>query len=240
MGAAIPAAMYDQADAQATSAYLKPTTGSYYNWDYVVNAPLSNGIRSILDQLANVGQWPVFRQDSFSWRGCTDPTGQVGIEPPIVSTIRDRDIIEIESHIMHDPSLAAVYGSTRLVYDVSGSASAVVQNPVRSLPAQGQISRDMGAIYDPSGDERRMADGDLTRMQIWDMHHWSKLTLRVPLRFAVLVAGDVVQIASRYLYDLSTEADKTYSMRRGMVTSTEYNISGRFCVIVVAIPPILS
>lgn len=240
VGAAIPAAMYDQSDAQATSAYLKPTTGNFYNWDFVFNAPLSNGIRSILDQLANVGQWPVFRQDSFSWRGCTDPTGQFGVDPPIASTIRDRDIIEIESHIMHDPSLAAVFGSTKLIYDVSGSSTSVLQNPVRSLPAQGEISRNMGAIYDPSGDERRMADGDLTRMQIWDLHHWSRLTLRLSLRFAVLVAGDVVQIASRYLYDLSTQADKTYSMRRGMVVSTEYNISGRFCVIVVAIPPILT
>ena len=240
VGAAIPTAMYDQADAQATSAYLKPSTGSFYTWDYVVNAPLSNGIRSILDQLANVGQWPVFRQDSFSWRGCTDPTGQVDTAPPVVATIRDRDIIEIESHLMQDPSLAAVYGSTKLVYDVNGTSTSKFQNPVRSLPSQGQISRDMGAIYDPSGDERSMAEGDLKRMQIWDMHHWSKLTIRVSLRFAVLVAGDVVQIASRYLYDLSTEADKTYSMRRGMVTSTEYSISGRFCVIVVAIPPILT
>ena len=240
VGAAIPAAMYDQSDAQATSAYLKPSSGNYYNWDFVFNAPLSNGIRSILDQLANVGQWPVFRQDSFSWRGCTDPTGQVDTAPPVVSTIRDRDIIEIESHVMHDPSLAAVYGSTKLIYDVSGSSTTVTQNPARSLPSQGQISRDMGAIYDPSGDEQKMAEGDIKRMQIWDMHHWSRLTLRVSLRFAVLVAGDVVQIASRYLYDLSTEADKTYSMRRGMVVSTEYNISGRFCVIVVAIPPILT
>jgi len=240
VGAAIPAAMYDQSDAQATSAYLKPSSGNYYNWDFVFNTPLSNGIRSILDQLANVGQWPVFRQDSFSWRGCTDPTGQVDTAPPVVSTIRDRDIIEIESHIMHDPSLAAVFGSTKLIYDVSGGSTSVIQNPVRSLPSQGQISRDMGAIYDPAGDEQKMAEGDIKRMQIWDMHHWSRLTLRVSLRFAVLVAGDVVQIASRYLYDLSTEVDKTYSMRRGMVVSTEYNISGRFCVIVVAIPPILS
>ena len=187
-----------------------------------------------------MGQWPVFRQDSFSWRGCTDPTGQVDTAPPVVSTIRDRDIIEIESHIMHDPSLAAVFGSTKLIYDVSGSSTSVLQNPVRSLPSQGQISRDMGTIYDPSGDEQKMAEGDIRRMQIWDLHHWSRLTLRVSLRFAVLVAGDVVQIASRYLYDLSTEADKTYSLRRGMVVSTEYNISGRFCVIVVAIPPILT
>ena len=141
---------------------------------------------------------------------------------------------------MHDPSLAAVYGSTKLIYDVSGSSTSVTQNPARSLPSQGEISRDMGAIYDPAGDEQKMAEGDIKRMQIWDMHHWSRLTLRLSLRFAVLVAGDVVQIASRYLYDLSTEADKTYSMRRGMVVSTEYNISGRFCVIVVAIPPILT
>ena len=239
-GAAVPYAMYDQADAQATSAYLKPSSGSFYNWDYVANAPLDNGLRTIMNQLANAGQWPVFRQDSFSWRGCTDPTGQFDDVPPIVATIRDRDIIEIESHIMHDPSLAAVYGSTKLIYDVSGNAETSTQATVRTLPAQGQIVRDMGAIYDAGGDEEKMAEGDIKRLKIWDLYQWSRLTLRLRLSFAVLVAGDVVRISSAYLYDLSTEAGRTYSARAGMVISTEYNISGRFCVIVIAIPPLLS
>ncbi len=239
-GAPIPYSMYDQADAQATSAYLKPSTGTFYNWDFVFNAPLDNGLRSVLNLLANCGQWPVFRQDSFSWRGCTDPTGQFDDVPPIVETIRDGDIIEIEEHIMHDPSLSAVYGSTKLVYDVSGSSDSSTQSAVPTLPAQGQISRDMGAIYDAGGNEQAMGEGDLKRLKIWDLYHWSKLTLRVSLRFAVLVAGDVVRISSAYLYDLSTQTGRTYSNRAGMVISTQYNISGRFCVIVIAIPPLIS
>ena len=239
-GAAIPAAMYDSTDAQATSAYLKPTSGNYYVWDYVANAPLSNGIRSILDQLANVGQWPVFRQNSFSWRGCTDPTGQFTNMPPVVLTIRDADIIEIVSHVMHDPSLSAVYASTRLYHDAARNSVIVNQTSVQTLPSQGQIVRDMSAIYDPTGNTELMAGGDLNRMKIWDLYQWSRLTLRVRMSMAVLVAGDVVRITSKYLYDLSTEADRTYSARGGMIISTEYNISGRFCVIVVAIPPILT
>ena len=239
-GAAVPAAMYDRNDAEATRAYLKPSSGNFYRWDFVFNAPLDNGLRTIMNQIANVGQWPVFRQDSFSWRGCTDPTGQFDDVPPIVTTIRDRDIIEIESHIMHDPSLAAVYGSTKLIYDVSGNAETSTQTTVRTLPAQGQIVGEMGAIYDAGGDEEKMAEGDLKRLKIWDLYQWSRLTLRLRLSFAVLVAGDVVRISSAYLYDLSTEAGRTYSARAGMVISTEYNISGRFCVIVIAIPPLLS
>jgi hypothetical protein len=239
-GAPIPYAMYDQNDAQATSAYLKPSTGTFYNWDYVFNEPAQSGIRTILDQLSNCGQWPVFRQNSFSWRGCTDPTGQFDDVPPIAAIIRDSDIVSIDSHVMQDPSLSAVYGSSKLIYTVSGTGTAPTQTSVPTLPAQGQVSRDMGAIYDPSGNEAAMAFGDIKRLQIWDFYHWSKLTLRVRLSFAVLVAGDVVRISSSYLYDLSTEAGRTYSARAGMVISTEYNISGRFCVIVIAIPPLIS
>jgi len=239
-GAPIPAAMYDQSDAQATSAYLKPSSGTFYNWDYVTKEPLSNGLRDVLNTLANVGQWPVFRQDSFSWRGCTDPTGQFDDVPPIVATIRDRDIVEIESHVMHDPSLSAVYASTKLIYDVAGNAESSTQSAVPTLPSQGQVSRDMGAIYDAGGDEEKMAEGDIKRLKIWDLYHWSRLTLRVSLKYAVLVAGDVVRISSDYLYDLSTAAGRTYSNRTGMIVSTEYNISGRFCVIVIAIPPLIS
>ena len=239
-GAPIPAAMYDYDDAFATRAYLKPSSGTFYNWDYVRKEPTTNGIRDVLNQLANAGQWPVFRQDSFSWRGCTDPTGQFDTIPPIVSTIRDADIIQIAEHVMHDPSLSAVYGSTKLIYDVAGNAETSTQSAVPTLPAQGQVSRDMGAIYDAGGDEEKMAEGDLKRLKIWDLYHWSRLTLRVSLKHAVLVAGDVVRISSAYLYDLSTQAGRTYSNRTGMIISTEYNISGRFCVIVIAIPPLIS
>ena len=141
---------------------------------------------------------------------------------------------------MHDPSLSAVYGSTKLIYDVAGNAETSTQGAVPTLPAQGQVSRDMGAIYDAGGDEEKMAEGDLKRLKIWDLYHWSRLTLRVSLKHAVLVAGDVVRISSAYLYDLSTQAGRTYSNRTGMIISTEYNISGRFCVIVIAIPPLIS
>ena len=240
LGAPIPAAMYDRNDAEATRAYLKPSSGNFYRWDFVFNAPLSNGIRGVLDILANVGQWPVFRQDSFSWRGCTDPTGQFESVPPIVTTIRDSHIISIESFEMFDPSLRAVFAKTSLIYNVSGSTVSTTQTAVPSLPSQGVISRDMGAIYDADGSQQNMGTGDLRRMKIWDLYHWSRLTLRLGLPFSVLVAGDVVRISSRYLFDLSTEAGRTYSNRTGMVISTEYNISGRFCVIVIAIPPLLS
>lgn len=236
-GAAIPVAMYDRNDAEAQRAYLKPSTGTFYRWDFVRKEPLQNGIRDIITTLANVGQWPVFRQDSFSWRGCTDPTGEFGQLPPIAASIQDSDIIEIESHIMQDPSLQATFPSTKLIYDVTGNAETLSQSPSFTLPTQGQIVRDMGDIYDPSGNnQEKMAEGDISRMRVWDVYHWSRLTLRVSLRFATLVAGDVVRITSNYLYDMSTPPDRTYVNKAGMIISTEYNISGRFCVIVVAIP----
>ena len=236
-GAAVPVAMYDRNDAQAQSAYLKPSSGTFYRWNFVRKEPLQNGIRDIISTLANVGQWPVFRQDSFSWRGCTDPTGEFGQLPPIAASIQDSDIIDIESHIMQDPSLQATFPSTKLIYDVDNNAETLSQSPSFTLPTQGQIVRDMGETYDTGGNnQEKMAEGDISRMRVWDVYHWSRLTLRVSLRFATLVAGDVVRITSRYLYDMSTPPDRTYVNKAGMIISTEYNISGRFCVIVVAIP----
>ena len=236
-GAAVPAAMVDRNDADAQRAYLKPSTGTLYRWDYVRKEPLSNGLRDLITTASATGQWPVFRQDSFSWRGCTDPTGQFGQLPPIADRIYDSDIIAIEGHIMQDPSLQATFPSTKIIYDLSGNSKIRTNTVSSTLPTQGQIVRDVGALYDHSfGNSDKMAEGDMSRMRVWDVYHWSRLTLRVSLRFATLVAGDVVRITSKYLYDMSTPPNQTYVDKSGMIISTEYDISGRFCVIVVAIP----
>ena len=84
---------------------------------------------------------------------------------------------------------------------------------------------------------QRMAAGDLNRMRIWDMFHWTRITLRVRLSLAVLCAGDVVQLTSIYISDLSTQVGDTYSGRFGMVLDVGYNITNRSCIITIGFPP---
>ena len=235
-GLQLPAALYDDADAQTTAAYLDSRPTGIYSWDLVYKEPLSNGLRGIMDQVSTTGQWPVFRQNSFSWRGCYDPTGRRSSTPQVVRKITDFDIISIDQHLMYDPSLAAVYGRSRIKYSSSASFG-VSTNPTNTLPAELQIERDNSAIYDPTFDELSMARGDISRMRVWDMYPWQRLTLRLNLSFAVLVAGDLVEITSAYISAPDSGFKKTFNGRRGMVLSSEYNINEQFCVIVIGITP---
>ena len=75
-GAPLHHSFFDVADAQATSNYIVPSSGTFYQYDFVFNEPLSGGMRAVMDIAANTGQWPVMRQNAFSWRGCCDPTGK--------------------------------------------------------------------------------------------------------------------------------------------------------------------
>ena len=81
-----------------------------------------------------------------------------------------------------------------------------------------------------------MARGDIDRMKIWDYYHWTKVTIQVRLRFAILCAGDVVQLTSAFIQDLSTQVGDTYSGRFGMVLEVGYNISERVCTLVIGFP----
>ncbi len=50
-------------------------------------------------------------------------------------------------------------------------------------------------------------------------------------------AGDIVQLTSAYIQDLSTQVGDTFNARNGMVLEVSYNISSRSCIIVMAFPP---
>jgi hypothetical protein len=235
-GLQLPAALYDDADAFTTAAYLDSSPSGIYTWDLVYKEPLSNGLRGIMDQVSKTGQWPVFRQNSFSWRGCVDPTGRRSPTGQVVRKITDLDIISIDQHIMYDPSLPAVYGRSSIRYQTSATI-AVNNNPTNTLPAENTIERDNAAIYDPTYTEISMARGDLFRLRVWDMFPWQRLTLRLHLSFAVLVAGDLVEITSSYISAHDSDFKKTFKGRRGMVLSSEYSINEQFCVIVIGITP---
>ena len=81
-GAPLHYSFFDRADADISQTYIQPSTGTFYQWDLVFREPLTGGLRGIMDIAAKVGQWPVMRQNSFSWRGCSDPTGNFGDKPP--------------------------------------------------------------------------------------------------------------------------------------------------------------
>ena len=239
-GFPLPHSFVDMADAQQTTDFIVGQGGVTYAWDYTTVAPLDSGFRSLMDTFSAVGQWPVIRQNSFTWRGCFDPTGKYGTQPLTQATISDNDIIEVYSVDFFDPSLKAVYSRSSMVYDVSGSTYVdATNNFPRSIPVAGQISRNFGTYYDPAYNESAMAQGDVQRMKIWDFYNWTRLSMRVHLKYAVLCAGDKIEITSAYLVDSYTDDDKTYVKRQAMILEIGYNLDDRSCDIVVGVPPVL-
>ena len=237
-GAPLHYSFFDRADASLTNQYIQPASGNFYQLDMAFKDPIEGGMRSIMDLFSNVGQWPVMRQGSFSWRGCSDPTGNFGKKPPTSAHIYDDDVISFVGVQFFDPTLNAVFLQSSL-YNNAGNTikSTYTTTSADYLPVAVEIERSFGDYYDPDGSTSSMASGDINRMLIWDLFHWTKVTIEVRLRFAVLCAGDVVQFTSAFVQDLSTQVGDTYSGRFGMVLEVGYNISERVCTLVIGFPP---
>ena len=236
-GFPLPHDFFDAIDAQSTNSYIIGDTGTSYSIDFTAFQPISNGLRAIMDIFAEVGQWPVMRQNSFTWRGCFDPTGRFGSKPALSEHIKDVHIVSINSIDFFDPALKAVFVATNMSYNVAGLKAAKSITPINSLPVAGIKEREFGFYYDAGMNEANMGVGDLDRMAIWDFYNWAKISLRVSLRFAVLCAGDFVLLSSRYIRDSYTQVDRSYVERPAMVLEIGYNLNDRTCNIVLGVPP---
>lgn len=233
----LPHDFFDAIDAQSTNDYIIGDTGTSYSIDLTAFQPISNGLRAIMDIFAEVGQWPVMRQNSFTWRGCFDPTGTFGSKPALSAHIRDVHIISINGVDFFDPALKAVFVAVNMAYNVSGTKAARSNSLTNSLPVAGIKERDFGFYYDAGMNEANMGAGDRDRMAIWDFYNWAKISLRVSLRFAVLCAGDFVLISSNYIRDSYTQVGESYVARPAMVLEIGYNLNDRTCNIVLGVPP---
>ncbi len=229
---------FDYADAQLTNTYITNSTGGPYGLDFSAIAPLDGGLRSIADIFATVGQWPAVRQNSFTWRGCFDPTGRFGRQPTTAAHITDSDIIDLDDVDFFDPNLKAAYMQTSMTYNTSGTQVVRTNSFTKSLPTNGNIQRDFGFYYNPSFNESSMGTADRDRMAIWDFYNWARISMRVSLRFATLCAGDKIEVSSRFIVDPYTQIGRTYTRRPAMILEIGYNINDRTCNIVIGVPPI--
>ena len=80
-----------------------------------------------------------------------------------------------------------------------------------------------------------MAGGDLARMRAWDLYPSERLRIRVNLEFAVLCAGDVVEISSDYLSSIYSPIGDNFSRQRGMVLRTFTDFSSPSVVLEIGI-----
>lgn len=246
VGGYISSDLFDFADVSKQASYIKRSDNGVYEWGLVIESPLTNGIRSIVDIGTLSGQWPVFRQGKISWRGCSDPDevdSEISGGAP-VAQINDQHILEILSHEFFNPDITNIYRTTRIVYNQAGSGKysggVYDGDRVDTLPALATVQRDNNLYYlhDRGGVDNSdtMALGDLRRMRRWDLYISEKVVLRVSLRFAGLVAGDIIEISSRYLYGLLEPQNRTFRGKRAMVTACDFDFDNQRCVLTLCIP----
>ena len=243
IGGGVSNSLWDYSDSSKQVRVIQRSDGGIYEWGYYIESPPTNGVRYLTDLAAGLGQWPVFRMGLLSWRACTDPTGvQTGIEIVVAAELGDRDIFSIVRHEFYNRDVPTIYRTSRVIYNQSGgshySGSNYDNNQVRSLPAQKRIERNGTSLYlaEQSGSDNRNQAGlmDLARMRGWDLFESEKIVLRVNLRFAYLVAGDIIEVTSKYLTGAFDPLGYSFSGRRLMVCACDFNIDEQNCTLTLA------
>ena len=241
IGGKIDKQIFDVSDAKRASKEITRSTGADYDIGFAVESPLSNGLRSIVDIFLTVGIFPVYRQDSISIRACTDPEGvDTRKTPDIRAEISDYDIIDILQHDFFSPDIANIYRTTYVKYNFTNvyfSGGVYNGSRVDSLPALSEIERDFSLYYLADPDNRQsQALQDLRRLRVWDLYISERLSVRLPLRFATLVAGDIVTFRSDYVEHLYDTVDPIFKGRYCMVLGCDYSIDAQECTVTLGIP----
>jgi len=241
IGGKIDKQIFDVSDAKRASKEITRSGDADYDIGFAVESPLSNGFRFIVDIFLTVGIFPVYRQDSISIRACTDPEGiETRKTPDLRAEISDFDIIDVLSHDFFSPDISNIYRTTYIKYNFTNvyfSGGVYNGSRVDSLPALSENRRDFSLYYLADPDNRQsQALQDLRRLRVWDLYISERLSVRLPLRFATLVAGDIVTFRSNYVEHLYDTLDPIYKGRYCMVLGCDYSIDAQECTVTLGIP----
>ena len=253
VGGSFDQSIYDYHDVEQQKQVIQSQdTTDAYEWNYPLTSSMTSGLRDFISIAAKAGQWPVWRQDSISWRGAIDPLGPpyMGYSIWPVMSISDKDIIEILSHEFWSsdaPNIVASSIITHSQYSTTQteavSKNGIVQDKINSVPSISTDTRDNSFLYsyDPYSSGGRLqrsnlAFGDLDRMACWDFWPHEKVVLKCHLTLSVLTAGDYIVITSQFLYGPDEASGETYEQRSAMVISVDYSFSSRTCTVGLAIP----
>ncbi len=241
IGGKIDKQIFDVSDAARGSMQITRSDNGVYDLGIAIESPLTGGFRDLINILSTVGIFPVYRQNAISIRACTDPEGrETRLNTDIRASISDFDIIDVLQHDFFSPDIANIYRTTSVKYNfINFYYSGGIYNSSRvdSLPALSEISRDFSLYYLADPDNRQsQALQDLRRMRVWDLYISERLVVRLPLRFAVLCAGDIVTYISDFTDHLYDNINKYVKGRYCMVLGCDYSIDKQDCVVTLGIP----
>ena len=224
VGGVFGVGLWDQVDSEQQKQLITGITTTNYKWRLVVEGPLENGIRDILNTASNVGQWMVWRQGKLSWRGCQDPNNVSFV----AGQIREQDIFQVVGHDLFDPQQQQVYPISSLTYSNTVPLNSLEKNSVgitsgrlASFPASREINRSARALYSPDTNESDLANADLQRMAKWDHWTFERVTIRCKLITSQFVAGDVVEVSSDKIHGLQG----AYQNQRCLVLASSFDFS---------------
>tara|TARA_Y100001963_G_scaffold28393_1_gene38628 strand:- start:1595 stop:3193 length:1599 start_codon:yes stop_codon:yes gene_type:complete len=239
-GIGLDSSFYDAIDSNAQKSILKGSSNAY-DIGHVVDAPYSSGWRQIISSFATAGHWPVWRQNSLSYRAARDP-----ITGSTQTKITDSDIVSLISHDLFSPDQQNIFYRSQITYsDVAGASgyiSSTTLNPsATSFPIQSNQERDLTNVLGYSWftdltKRANLATGDMKRMRTWDQVTYEKIQLQVTLPYCALACGDVVWLQSAILYGVNEAGQGQTYNRRAMVIGLDFNISQMKTVITLAIP----
>ena len=243
VGGQFSTALFDDVDSQIYQQNIRSRTSTNYSWRYVSSSPQSNGIRDLVNLFSPFGQFPVMRQGKITWRGCTDPTGDsLSYSPKVSGFIREHDIISILKHELFDPSSQQVYPISSITYttqtapiNTTAKTRSFPSSRVSSFPSSREINRESQFLYSPDEDQEDMANGDLDRLLVWDHYTWQKIQLRCTIQTSQFVAGDVVELTTRFISSIG-DFGRTFNSKRALVLSSSFDFRSNTSIIDLGIP----
>jgi hypothetical protein len=236
--AGLPYDLVDTNNMIVNSAYFdNPSGGTATNYSFLIpiEDTLSAGLRSYADLVSQLGMWPVWRQDSITWRGCQD----IYNTSTHCTSIFETDIIEITRHNLFSSSNPQIFAGVMVRYPINGYTTNVngtnkITNKVPSLPIEAIKIADGSRLYDVNLNASQMATNDSKRLLPWSQNAIETIDLRVLPKFASLCAGDLVEITTRFLQS-PIKGDGYFEKQRAMITSLSWEVSRGYCSIQLAL-----
>ncbi len=219
--------------------YLKvllPSSTVDLRFDILYEAPVSEGIRSLLDKYALFGIWPVWRHNSLSIRSCQN----LFRSPVIAQIITDEHIIEILSHQIYSSNQQTVYFKQSYAFRNASTSISIetTQNASLTIPASSEIRRDYSNILARDANANTAANSTASRMVNFDFYTFEEIELLVTERSATLVAGDVIMLTSSFIYGFGEAQGKTYQGKPAMVIGTVWRPKQRSVILNLAVSSI--
>jgi hypothetical protein len=219
-------------------------TPGRYSWEVVQESPVDDAIGWFQGLLSAAGIWLVQRQGQITVRACQDADGAGGAQPNGTIfrgnvTITEADLIAVEGWEGWAASSPYVAGVSAVLTSQGQKGRGAAR--VDSLPAVDVVQHNQTGTIRSAADWEAMADGDLFRLQKWDLSAPEVLSLS--LRFwpaAGLVAGDVLRVHLPALRGRLPSTVNGYRNREGTVLVASPDWGGQSVRVQIAIQPYLS